>query len=114
MGEIRQRPTVFKDLLVELSGEFDARDLEDLREALNEAGEQSAVVDLSRVTFLDVRTTRELAVRLQLHSGNLVFRHPSWAVRTSVAACGYSSWFGFGAGEAGDGIAAGLRGRSGS
>ena len=111
MGEIKQGPTICKDLLVELSGEFDARDLMDLREVLNEAGAQPTVVDLSRVTFLDVQTTRELAVRLQLHSGNLVFRRPSWAVRASVAACGYSSWFGFGAGEAGDGLAAGLHGR---
>ena len=114
MGEIKQRPTVLRDLLVELSGEFDARDLEDLREVLKEAGRRPAVVDLSGVTFLDVQTTRELAVRLQLYSGNLVFRQPSWAVRESIAACGYSSWFGFGAGEAGDGLAAGLHGRRGA
>ncbi len=109
MGEIRQRPKVCKDRLVELSGEFDARDLEDLRDVLNEAGEEPAIVDLSGVTFLDVQATRELAVRLQLHAGNLVFTRPSWAVRASVAACGYESWFGFGAAETGDGLAAGLR-----
>ncbi len=109
MGEIRQRPRVHDDGLVELSGEFDARDLEHLREMLDEAGERNAVVDLSRVTFLDLQTTRELAVRLQIHAGNLVFRHPSWAVRASVAACGYETWFRFEAGEAGD--VAGLRNR---
>ncbi len=109
MGEIRQRPRVHDDGLVELSGEFDARDLEHLREMLDEAGERTAVVDLSRVTFLDLQTTRELAVRLQIHAGNLVFRRPSWAVRASVAACGYETWFRFEAGEAGD--VAGLRNR---
>ena len=108
MGEIRQRPEVCQGFM-ELSGEFDARDLKDLRDALDEAGERSAVVDLSGVTFLDVQSTRELAIRLQLHAGNLVFRRPSWAVRASVAACGYEPWFGFDGGEAGDGLAAGLR-----
>ena len=111
MGEIKQRPMVHKDGLVELSGEFDARDLESLREILNEAGERTAVVDLSKVTFLDLQSTRELAVRYQLHAGNLVFRRPSRAVRASVAACGYEAWFRFEAGEAGDGLAAGLRNR---
>ena len=111
MGEIRQRPMMRKDGVVELSGEFDARDLKNLRETLDEAGERTAVVDLSRVTFLDVQSARELAIRLQLHAGNLVFRDPSWAVRASVAACGYENWFGFGAGETGDKLAAGLRDR---
>ena len=111
MGEIRQRPMILKDGLVELSGEFDVRDLEYLREILNEAGERSAVVDLSGVTFLDVQTTRELAVRHQLYAGSLVFRRPSWAVRASVAACGYETWFRFDAEEAGDGLVTGLRNR---
>ena len=111
MGEIRQRPIVHRDELVELSGEFDVRDLECLREVLNEAGERHTTVDLSRVTFLDLQTTRELAVRLQLYAGSLVFRRPSRAVRASVAACGYEAWFRFEAEEAGDGLVAGLRNR---
>lgn len=111
MGHIRQRPIIHGDGMVELSGEFDSRDLKDLRETLDEAGERGAVVDLSGVTFLDLRATRELAVRFQVHAGNLSLRHPSWAVLESIAACGYEPWFDFGAGEAGDGIAAGLHGR---
>ena len=111
MGEIRQHSMIHRDGLVELSGEFDTRDLRYLREILNEAGERSAVVDLSRVTFLDMQTTRELAVRFQIYAGRLVFRRPSWAVRASVAACGYETWFRFDAEEAGDGLVAGLRDR---
>ena len=111
MGEIRRHPTIQNDGLVELSGEFDARDLRCLRETLDEAGGRTAIVDLSGVTFLDLQTTRELAVRLQIHRGNLVFRRPSWAVRASVAACGYEAWFGFDAREAGDASVAGLRNR---
>ena len=111
MGEIRRRPKVRKGGLVELWGEFDMRDLTDLREVLDEAGEGNAVVDLSGVTFMDLQTVRELAVRLQIHAGSLVFTRPSWAVLRSIAAFGYEPWFGFGAGEAGDGLAAGLRNR---
>ena len=111
MGEIRQRPNVHADGLVELSGEFDMRDLAGLREALDEAGQRTAVVDLSGVTFLDLQTTRELAVRVQLHAGRLVLRRPSWAVLASIAAFGYEPWFGFGAGEAGGEVTAGLRNR---
>lgn len=111
MGEIKQRPKVREDALVELSGEFDLRDLANLREVLDEAGEGTTVVDLSGVTFLDMQTTRELAVRLQIHAGSLVFRRPSWAVLKSIAAFGYEPWFSFGAGEAGGEPVAGLRNR---
>ena len=111
MGEIRQRSMIHKDALVELSGEFDAQDLKRLREILDEAGERTAVLDLSGVTFLDLQTTRELAVRLQLHAGNLVLKRPSWAVKSSVAACGYEDWFRFDAVAADDGRVAGLRDR---
>lgn len=111
MGEIKQHPMILRDEVVELSGEFDARNLEYLREVLTEAGERSAVVDLSGVTFLDIQTTRELAVRFQIYAGRLVLRRPSWAVRASMAACGFESWFRFDEEEAGDGLVAGLRDR---
>ncbi len=111
MGEIRQRPVVRERGLVELSGEFDLRDLGYLREKLDEAGRRKSVVDLSGITFLDLQATRELAVRLQLHDGSLVFEHPSWAVLKSIAVCGYEPWFGFGAEETGDVLAAGPRNR---
>ena len=109
MGEIRRRPRVHEHGLVELAGEFDLRDLTDLREALNEAGEGNAMIDLSGVTFLDLQTTRELAVRLQVHAGNLVPARPSRAVLSSISAFGYEPWFGFGRRKASDGLAAGLR-----
>ena len=86
-----------RDVLVELSGEFDLHDLEDLRAALGGAASsgRATVVDLSGVTFLDVGTTRELAVRSQLHAHQMTLHSPSAAVRASVAACGLESWFDF-------------------
>jgi anti-anti-sigma factor len=86
-----------RDVQVKLSGEFDLHDLEDLRAALDGAAAsgRAAVVDLSGVTFLDVGTTRELAVRSQLHAHQMTLRSPSAAVHASVAACGLESWFDF-------------------
>ena len=85
------------DMLVELSGEFDLHDLQNLSDALGDAvsSGRAAVVDLSGVTFLDVGTTRELAVCSQLHAHQMTLHNPSWAVRASVAACGLESWFDF-------------------
>jgi anti-anti-sigma factor len=88
-------------MLVELSGEFDLHDLQNLSDALGDAvssGPAAMVVDLSGVTFLDVGTARELAVRSQLHAHQMTLHNPSWAVRASVAACGLESWFDFRAG----------------
>ena len=84
-------------MLVELSGEFDLHDLQNLSDALGDAvsSGRAAVVDLSGVTFLDVGTTRELAVCSQLHAHQMTLHNPSWAVRASVAACGLESWFDF-------------------
>jgi anti-anti-sigma factor len=88
-----------RGVLVQLSGEFDLHDLGNLRDALGGAtGRPVAVVDLSGVTFMDIGATRELAVRAQLHAGRLKLRNPSRAVRASVAACGFESWFDFCAG----------------
>ena len=89
-----------RDVQVELSGEFDLHDLQELRDALGGAASsgRAAVVDLSGVTFLDIGTTRELAVSSQLHARQLVLLNPSTAVRASVAACGLESWFDFRAG----------------
>ncbi|MGH3146850.1 MAG: STAS domain-containing protein [Rubrobacter sp.] len=88
--------------LVELSGEFDLHDLENLRVALDWAlggtstPSSPAVVDLSGVTFLDVVTTRELALSSQLHARYMTLHSPSPAVLASVAACGLGDWFRFG------------------
>ena len=97
MNGISVRDGSEKDVLVELSGEFDLYDLEDVRDALGGAAlaGRPAVVDLSGVTFLDVGVTRELAVRAQLHTHQLLLSRPSRAVRASVAACGLESWFDF-------------------
>lgn len=78
-------------VLVELRGEFDQHNLEDLREALSTvlALRRPTLVDLAGVTFLDVGATRELAIRSHLYAHHLTLRNPSWQVRASVAACGF-------------------------
>ena len=83
---------------VELSGEFDLHDLEDLRRVLDEddpAPGYRKLVDLSGVTFLDIGVTRELVVRSQLHARHMMLVGPSPAVLASVAACGLDDWFDF-------------------
>ena len=86
-------------VLVELRGEFDQHNLEDLRETLSGvvALRRPTLVDLSGVTFLDVGVTRELAIRSQLYAHHLILCNPSWQVWASVAACGFESWISFGA-----------------
>jgi anti-anti-sigma regulatory factor len=76
---------------LDLVGEFDAYDLESLREVLDGLlGLKEAVyVDLSGVSFLDVRCARELAIRSMLYGGRLVLRNPSWQAVSSLRACGY-------------------------
>jgi anti-anti-sigma factor len=84
-------------VLVELRGEFDRHNLEELRETLGDmvALRRPTVVDLSGVTFLDVGTTRELTIRSRLYAHHLVLHNPSLQVRRSVAACGFEEWFDF-------------------
>jgi anti-anti-sigma factor len=81
-------------VLVELRGELDQYDLEDLRETFSGVVElrRPTLVDLSRITFLDVGCTRELALISQLYSHHLTLCNPSWQVRASVSACGLESW----------------------
>jgi anti-anti-sigma factor len=84
-------------VLVELRGEFDGHNLEDLRRILDSvvALRRPTMVDLSGVTFLDVGATRELTIRSRLYARHLSFRNPSSEVRASVAACGFEKWFDF-------------------
>jgi anti-anti-sigma factor len=84
-------------VLVELRGEFDRHNLEDLRETLSAvvALRCPTMVDLSRVTFLDIEASRELALRSQLYAYHLRLCNPSWQVRRSIAACGFEAWLGF-------------------
>ncbi len=84
-------------VLVELRGEFDGHNLEDLRRVLDSvvALRRPTMVDLSEVTFLDVGATRELTIRSRLYAHHLTLRNPSPEVRASVAACGFEKWFDF-------------------
>ncbi len=84
-------------VLVELRGEFDGHNLQDLRQVLDSvvALRRPTMVDLSGVTFLDVEATRELTIRSRLYAHHLTFRNPSPQVRASVAACGFDEWFDF-------------------
>ena len=84
-------------VLVELEGEFDGHNLEDLRRILDSvvALRRPTMVDLSGVTFLDVGATRELTIRSRLYAHHLTFRNPSPQVCASVAACGFEEWFDF-------------------
>jgi anti-anti-sigma regulatory factor len=74
-----------------LAGQFDAYDLEPLCEVLDVLlhSRETACVDLSGVTFLDVRCARELATRSLLCGGRLTLRNPSWQAASSFRACGY-------------------------
>ncbi len=84
-------------MLVELEGEFDQHNLEDLQEVLSNVVSlrRPTWVDLSGVTFLDVGATRELTVRSRLYAHYLTLCNPSWQVRASVAACGFEEWIDF-------------------
>ena len=84
-------------VLVELRGEFDRHTLKDLQETLTGvvALRQPTLVDLSGVTFLDVGTSRELAIQSLLYAHHLTLRNPSWQVRASMVACGFGRWVDF-------------------
>ena len=75
---------------VELWGEFDLSSLARLREALNRVAnlQRPTLVDLSGITFLDLLSARELAIRSQLYSPYLTFGNPSPEVTASARAFG--------------------------
>ena len=83
--------------MVELRGELDLFTLGDLREALNRVLSlgRPALVDLSGITFLDLHSARELAVRSQLCADHLTLRNPSPQVSASVEAFGMEEWISF-------------------
>jgi anti-anti-sigma regulatory factor len=84
-------------VLVELRGEFDRHNLGNLQETLNDVAvlRQSALVDLSGVTFLDAGTSRELAIRSLLYAHRLTLGNPSWEVRASMVTCRFGAWVDF-------------------
>ena len=81
-------------ILVELWREFDLFSLARLREALNHVASlrRSTLVDLSGITFLDLLSARELAIRSQLYSHFLTFGTPSPEVTASTRAFGLEGW----------------------
>jgi anti-anti-sigma regulatory factor len=81
-------------ILVELWGEFDLFSLTELREALNGVASlrRPTLVDLSGITFLDLLSARELAIRSQLYSHYLTFGNPSPEVTASARAFGLEGW----------------------
>lgn len=80
------------DFLVKLSGELDVYDLRTLHETLSLVLSTglSTIVDLSDVTFLDVRCARELAIRSRLYD-HLMLRDPSWQAEASFKVCGHEA-----------------------
>jgi anti-anti-sigma regulatory factor len=86
-----ERQSDIPHVSVDLAGEFDAYDLEPLCEVLDGLLDSrgTTCVDLSGVTFLDLRCARELATRSELCGGHLVLRNPSWQAVSSLRACGY-------------------------
>jgi hypothetical protein len=86
-----ERQSDIPHVSVDLAGEFDACDLEPLCEVLDGLLDSrgTTCVDLSRVTFLDLRCAREIAIRSELCGGRLMLRNPSWQTLSSLRACGY-------------------------
>jgi anti-anti-sigma regulatory factor len=84
-------------VLVELWGEFDLFTLGNLRETLNIVLDlrRPIFVDLSGITFLDLDSARELAVRAQLYTTYLFLRDPSPWVTASFEAFGLGGWIPF-------------------
>jgi anti-anti-sigma regulatory factor len=90
-------------LLVELWGEFDAFCIGGLKRTLNEASSRRgpAFFDLSGITFLDLRSARELAVRSMLRAHHPIFVDPSPQVTATMAALGLEGWPNFPPGTGG-------------
>ena len=77
-------------IAVKMSGEFDVFSWPALRAALDDASSSGrpATVDLSRVTFLDLQSARELVVRSLIQAHQLSFENPSPNVLASIRARG--------------------------
>ena len=77
-------------VMVGLWGEFDLFSLDDLRRTLNGvlSLRKKTLVDLSGITFLDLTSARELAVRAQIYAHHLTLHNPSPQTTASVEAFG--------------------------
>ena len=82
---------------IELHGEFDLVAIDELRETLSYVASlrRPTTVDLSQVAFMDLQSTRELAVRSQLYAHHVTLLNPSWQVERSVVACKLGEWVRF-------------------
>lgn len=80
------------EFLVKLSEELDIHDLRILHETLSLILSTGlpTIVDLSDVTFLDVRCARELAVR-SCSCDHLILGDPSWQAEASFKVCGHEA-----------------------
>ncbi|MGB3681729.1 MAG: STAS domain-containing protein [Rubrobacteraceae bacterium] len=85
-------------MTIELGGELDLTSAAELRSTLDNVASlcKRTTVDLSGVTFLDLQSTRELAVRSHLYAHHLTLVNPSWQARASVKACKLQDWVRFG------------------
>jgi len=81
-------------MVLELWGEFDLFSLRELREALGVASalRGPTLVDLSGITFLDLQSAREFAVRSLLYARQLSFGNPSPEALASIKALGLEGW----------------------
>lgn len=98
MYDIEVRSSNGGGMTVELRGELDLISVTELRTTLDNVASlrRPTTVDLSGVTFLDLQSTRELAIRSQLYAHYLTLVNPSWQACASVKACKLEDWVRFG------------------
>ena len=89
--ELRESGT---GMVMELWGKFDIFSLLDLREALGKVSKlrRPTLVDLSGITFLDLQSAREFAVRSLLYARYLALANPSAEALASIKALGLEGW----------------------
>jgi anti-anti-sigma factor len=77
-------------LLVKLWGELDVFSIEELKRTLTDVSSYwgPILVDLSGISFLDLQSARELAVRSLLYEHRLTLLNPSPQVMATVEALG--------------------------
>ncbi|MBA2443380.1 MAG: STAS domain-containing protein [Rubrobacter sp.] len=86
-----------RGFVVELRGEFDLHNLEELRTLLDRVLglRVPTFVDLSGVTFVDFHVLQELTTYHLLYAHHLSLCNPSWQVTRSVEASWLSEWIRF-------------------
>lgn len=96
--DIQVRSSDGGGMTIELRGELDLASAIELRTILDNVASlrRPTTVDLSSVTFLDLQSTREIAVRSHLYAHHLTLVNPSWQARASVKACKLEDWVHFG------------------